>query len=253
MYINLSGLHVLLTGATHSIGHAIATKLGEAGATLTLQYYKKNKSAEELAHILSNDSRALQADLSDKKQLIAFFDKIIAEYSELEVLINNASQFVPSPLSATNEAWFENWTKNFALNLEASVYLCKRAIEHWRKKKIAGRIINISVLPPHITSTGEQLAYATAKAALKAFTHSLAQAVFADKIKIFTLMPPPLRNAEHLHFSKEAHSEQLNLAKPRDVAPMVAFLSSGLADYASGTVINMSHAQLQLSQTTHAK
>ena len=248
MYINLSGLHVLLTGATHAIGRAVAMKLGEAGATLALQYRGKSTEAEELAYTLGNNSRAFQADLSDKKQRATLFEKVFSEYSDVEVLINNASNYTPSPLSLSDDKWAESWHKNFVLNFEAVTHLSKRAVDFWRKKKIRGRIINISVLPPVVTNSGKELAYATAKAALESFTLSLSQATFADKIRAFVLQPPPLRKEQHLRFAKESTQSQTNLAKPRDIAPVVAFLCSGLADYASGTLINMSSAQLQLSQ-----
>ena len=87
MYINLSGLHVLLTGATHSLGKAIATKLGEAGATLALQYHTKRAQAEELAYTLSNNSRSFQADLSNRKQRSAFFDKVFSDTEKLKYLL----------------------------------------------------------------------------------------------------------------------------------------------------------------------
>ena len=248
MYINLSGLHVILTGATHSLGKAIAAKLGEAGATLALQYHSKGTQAEELAYTLSNNSRAFQVDLSNRKQRTTFVDKVLGEYGEVEVLINNASQYTPSALSLPEEKWLESWQKNFALNFESVSYLSKRVVDFWRKKKITGRIINISILPPTITSSGEELAYTTSKAAMEAFTCGLSQAVFSSRIKTFTLLPPPFRSEQHLRFSKENNREQVNLPKPRDIAPVVAFLCSGLADSASGTVIDMSKARLQLGQ-----
>ena len=250
MYINLSGLHVLLTGATHSLGKAIATKLGEAGATLALQYNSKRAQAEELAYTLSNNSRSFQADLSNRKHRTAFVDKVFSEYNEIEVLINNASHYTPSSLSLSDEKWFESWQKNFALNFEAVSYLSKRAVDFWRKKKITGRIINISILPPSVTSSGEELAYTTAKAAIESFTCSLSKAVLSSRIKAFTLLPPPFRAEQHIRFAKEESREMINAPKPRDIAPVVAFLCSGLADSASGTVIDMSTARLHLGDTT---
>lgn len=248
MYINLSGLHVLLTGATHSIGQVIATKLGEAGATLGLQYHKKNTKAEDLAYALGNSSRTFQADLSNKEQLVKFTNTIFAEFSDIEIIVNNLSHYTPTPFSLNHKDWFEAWQKNITLNLEATAYLTKEAIEHWRKRKTAGRIINIRKPLPHTSDEGTELAYISTKAATEAFFHNLSKSILPDKIRIFTLILPNLRSEEHKRFSKDPKDPQtITLPKPKDIAPMVVFLCSGLADPASGTTINMSAAQTQLA------
>ena len=248
MYINLSGLHVLLTGATHSIGRVIATKLGEAGATLALQYHKKNTQAEELAYALSNNSRAFQADLSNKEQLTTFTQTILTEFSDIEIIVNNLSHYTPSPFSLSHEEWFKAWNKNTALNLEATAYLAKKATEHWRKRKTTGRIINISMPLPPTSDEGAELAYITTKTATETFLYNLSKAVLSDKIRVFNLILPALRSEEHRRFSKDSKTDaQLLLPKPKDVAPTVVFLCSGLADHASGTTINMNNAYPRLT------
>ena len=73
MYINLSGLNILVTGASKGIGKAIATKLAEAGATIAIHYNKNVREAENLAHVLGNESSVFQADLSSKEGVIKLF------------------------------------------------------------------------------------------------------------------------------------------------------------------------------------
>ena len=201
MYINLSGLHVLLTGATHSVGKVIATKLGEAGATLALQYHKKNTEAEELAYALSNNSRAFQADFSKKDQLVSFTETILTEFSDIETIVNNLSHYTPSPFSLSHNEWHDAWNKNLALNLEASAYLTKKAIEHWRKQRTSGRIINISMPLPPISTTGDELAYISTKTAAEAFFHQPLKSCPSRQNKnLHTHSPlPSQRRTQSLH------------------------------------------------------
>jgi len=70
MYINLSGLNILVTGASRGLGKAIATKLAEAGATIAVHYNKNMNDAESLAQVMGNESKAFQADLSDSGEAV---------------------------------------------------------------------------------------------------------------------------------------------------------------------------------------
>ena len=246
MYINLSGLPILITGATHELGQTIARKLGEAGATLILQYAKKAPQAEELVHILSGNSCCFQANFLNKKELVQFVDQLFIEAPDTEVFINNASFTLPSPTSLSDEKWFEYWRNIFALNLEAPAFIAKRFIEHWKKRKMQGRIINVSLPLSVDEHIAEHLIYSTAKSAFRNFTQTLSQITFEKNIRTFTVVPPPLRSSDHLYFAKDSGKVSAHLPKARDIAPLITFLCSGMADHATGTVIDMSQAH-QLS------
>ena len=75
MYINLSGLTILVTGASRGIGKSISTRLAEAGATVAVHYNKSVNKAEALAHSLGNDSQSFQADFAKLEDVVKLFDK----------------------------------------------------------------------------------------------------------------------------------------------------------------------------------
>ena len=77
MYINLSGLNILVTGASRGLGKAISTKLAEAGATIAVHYNKNMNDAESLAQILGNESKAFQADLADPGEAVKLFERVV--------------------------------------------------------------------------------------------------------------------------------------------------------------------------------
>ena len=99
MYVNLSGLNVLVTGASRGIGKAVASKLAEAGATVAVHYNKNVREAENLAHVLGNDSQPFQADLSKADEVNSLFDRVIGEFGSLEILINNAGVAIDTPIN----------------------------------------------------------------------------------------------------------------------------------------------------------
>ena len=243
MYINLSGLVVLITGGNTGLGKAIAMRVSESGATVALQYAKANAESEEVLQSLGQ-ARGYTSDLSLAKAPSQLFAEVVRDMGTVDVLINSATVYRALSLQESDGAWYEVWRQSLAVHLEANALLCKQAITHWRKNKLPGRIINISTPEIDLSEKIENLAYWVSKKSIESFTQGLAQATHADKIRLFTLIPPHMREEKHLHFSNKNKEtpNQPHKGTPRDAAPLVAFLCSGLADYASGSTIDMSVA-----------
>ena len=111
MYINLSGLNILVTGAGKGIGKAIATKLAGAGAAIGVYYNESTREAESLTSILENQSRPFQADLSKMGEASKLFERVSLEMGSVEILINNAGVAIPSKMDATEDDWLGKWNK----------------------------------------------------------------------------------------------------------------------------------------------
>ncbi|XOV92601.1 MAG: SDR family NAD(P)-dependent oxidoreductase [Bacteroidota bacterium] len=246
MYINLSGLNILVTGASRGIGKAIATKLAEAGATIAVHYNKNAREAENLAHVLGNESKAYQADFSKKGEAGKLFDRVILEMGSIEILINNAGIAKPAKIDVSEEEWLKVWDEVIQVNLNSTAILCKKAVEFFIKKKSAGRIINISSRAAFKGDKAEYMAYAASKAGIVSLTKSIAAAFGKDGIKAFGIAPGFVKTDMAKAFVDQFGEGEANgdlslerMTEPKDLAPLVTFIASGMADHSTGATFDI--------------
>ena len=246
MYINLSGLNILVTGASKGIGKAIATKLAEAGATIGIHYNESTREAESLASIIGNQSRPFQADLSKEGEAAKLFERAALEMGSIEILINNAGIALPSKMDAPEKEWVEKWDTTMMVNLTSPAILSKKAIEHFLKRRSAGRIINITSRAAFKGEKEEYIGYAASKAGLISLTHSLARNFGSEGIKAFSIAPGFVRTEmaqQYMQqFGEEYAKEDLaleRLTEAKDIAPLVTFIASGMADHATGSTFDI--------------
>ncbi len=246
MYINLSGLNILVTGASKGIGKAIATKLAEAGATIGVHYNESTREAESLASIIGNQSRAFQADLSKPGEAAKLFERVSLEMGSLEILINNAGVAVPAKIDESEKDWLDKWNTTMMVNLTSAAVLSKKAVEHFIKRRSAGRIINIASRAAFRGDKEDYIAYAASKAGLISLTHSIARN-FGDKgIKAFSIAPGFVRTEMAQEFIKQFGEEHAKgdialerMTETKDISPLVTFIASGMADHATGSTFDV--------------
>ncbi len=243
MKIDLSGKTILVTGASRGIGKGIAKGLANAGARVAVHYNKSTEVAEQLADKIGNGAKAFQANLQHPEACKQLFENVIEEFGRIDVLVNNAGIFFNSPLESTS--WLDDWNMTMDVNLRATGILSRLAILHFLNNK-RGRIINISSRAAFRGDNPEHLAYAASKAGMVALTKSIARGYGKDGICSFLIAPGWVKtdmNKETIErFGEESITKDLALnilTKPKDIAPMVVFLASGLADHATGTTIDI--------------
>ncbi len=246
MYINLSGLNILVTGASKGIGKAIATKLAEAGATIGVHYNESTREAENLASIIGNQSRAFQADLSQEGEAAKLFERAALEMGSIEILINNAGVAIPCKMDAPEKEWVEKWNMTMMVNLTSPSILSKKAIEHFIKRRSAGRIINIASRAAFKGEKEEYMAYASSKAGLISLTHSIARNFGKQGIKAFSIAPGFVRTEMAQEFMRQFGEDYAKddlalerLTEAKDIAPLVTFIASGMADHATGSTFDI--------------
>ena len=246
MYINLSGLNILVTGASRGIGKALATKLAEAGATIAVHYNKNVRDAENLAHILGNESKAFQADLSKKDEASKLFERVTLEMGSIEILINNAGVAKSVSVSSKDDEWTAAWDETMMVNLNSAAILSKKAVQHFLERKAAGRIINIASRAAFRGDEAEYIAYAASKAGLVSLTRSIAKSFGKEGVKAFVIAPGFVRTDMSQEFMQQYGEEHTKgdlalerLTEPKDIAPLVTFIASGMADHATGATFDV--------------
>jgi len=237
---DLSGKNILVTGASRGIGRAIALELVEHGARVIGHYRSSKVEAEKLSEQVGKNLVMMQANLAKRDHVRLLFDRAVAEFGHLDVIVNNAGIAISSDPDGDDEKWLDDWDLTQAVNLRALGYLCKLAIEHFKTNK-EGRIINISSRAAFRGDTPSYLAYAASKGGVVALTRSIARAYGKQNIKAFNIAPGFVMTDMAQDFVEQYGESFIKddlaldeLTQPEDVAHMVTFLSTGMGDHATG-------------------
>ena len=248
MNINLKGKKILLTGSSRGLGKAMAKTLISAGACVTVHYFRNQQKAEQLAEELGENALVIQADLTKPDDCICLFDQAVEKFGHLDVLVNNAGIAIKSLSTSTDEQFLLDWQTTLAVNITAVALLCRKAIAHF-KQRGGGHIINIASRSSFRGDEPEYLAYAASKGAVVPLTRTIARHYGKENIKAFIIAPGFVRT-DMAQQSIDEHGEDFvlndialpRLTEPEDVAPLIAFLASGMADHLTGTTIDINAA-----------
>ncbi len=139
---SLSGKVALITGAAHRIGAHIARLLHAEGADLALHYHRSHAAAEALQRELQGQRQGsvqlVQANLCDIPRLPALLDEVAGYHGRLDILVNNASSFYPTPLDEATEA---QWEELLGSNLKGPFFLTRAAASLLRASH--GAVVNL--------------------------------------------------------------------------------------------------------------
>ncbi|HEX8234048.1 MAG TPA: SDR family oxidoreductase [Caulobacteraceae bacterium] len=245
MQIDLSGKSVLVTGAGRGIGAAIARGMASAGARVAVHYGKSAEAAERLAAEIGGGAEAFAADLARPMEAEGLWRAVRERFGRVDVLVNNAGIAVASPLDQPTEDWVRDWDATMAVNLTAAAVLCREAVRDFARQG-AGRIVNIASRAAFRGDTPEYMAYAASKAGLVALTRTIARGFGKTGVTAFVVAPGFTRTEMAQDFiDRYGEAFAVNdlalarLTEPEDVAPTVVFLASGLADHATGSVVDI--------------
>lgn len=230
---------VLITGAAKRIGASIAQHLHEAGMNIIIHYNTSEKEALELVGKLNNIRAgsviAIQANLEKKESYKMLFNTALELNGNIDVLINNASAFYPTPLDSLNN---EQWNEMFNTNLKAPLFLSQLAAKSLRKNK--GCIINIADIHANKPLANHSI-YSVSKAGLIMLTQSLAKELAPD-IRVNAISPGAITWPEEMNNEmKKAildHTALKKIGTMKDISKAVLFLIND-ANYITGQVINI--------------
>jgi len=232
----------LVTGAARRVGADIARHLHGRGARLMLHYRNSAAAAAELAAELNRtrpQSAALHcADLGDLAALTNMVGKTVEAFGRLDVLVNNASTFFPTPVGSIDEA---NWNDIVDSNFKGPLFLCQAAAP--QLAMAGGCIVNITDIHAERPLRG-YVTYCAAKAGLLGLTRALAVDL-APQVRVNAVAPGAIvwpEDAERFPATERAAIVADSLLKrvgePADIARAVGFLMFD-APYVTGQVINV--------------
>jgi pteridine reductase len=228
----------LITGAARRIGASIARTLHAQGADVAIHYRESGEAANAVAADLNavraDSAATFAADLTDLASLNALVDDVRAWRSRLDILVNNASSFYPTPVGKITE---DQWDDLIGTNLKAPLFLSQAVLPALREAR--GVIINIVDVHSQRPLRNHTV-YGPAKAGLAMLTRSLAKDL-APEVRVNGVSPGAILWPENGMSSaaKDAILEQIPLGRqgtPEDIAGAVLFLAKD-ADYVTGQII----------------
>ncbi|EHK0945477.1 SDR family oxidoreductase [Citrobacter farmeri] len=238
----LTGKKVLITGGDSGIGRAVAIAYAREGADVAINYLPdEEEDAREVVALIKQAGRqavALPGDIRDE----SFCRQLVSQAAEslggLDILVNNAGrqQFCESIEDLTTEAF----DATFKTNVYAMFWITKAAIPHFQAGSV---IINTSSVQAYEPSE-ILLDYAQTKAAIVAFTKSLAKQLAPKGIRVNAVAPGPYWTAlQCCGGQPQEKIEQFGAnaplgrpGQPVEIAPLYVTLASAENSYTSGQV-----------------
>lgn len=228
--VKLFNQHVFISGGGKRLGRALALRMLERGARLTMTYRHSREDALSLVEAAKKKGRSAEAhflDLKKPETFQAFAQKTTEQFGPVTVLINCASDFYPTPLMKVNQA---DW-RNFAqVNLESHFFLVQAFLKSMQTGVILN-LVDINAEKPLRNFTP----YVTAKAGLWMLTKNLALEL-APRIRVNAISPGPVLLPEGFTDEQTARAKESTLLKrigsAEDIVEAAVFLIEN--DYMTG-------------------
>lgn len=239
MELQIKGKTGLVTGASAGIGRATAIALGKEGVRLAIAGRRHDK-LQEVAQIIRDAGgeapTLIVQDMMEDQAPVAIAEQVLGALGRVEILINNAGGSRPFKLESSEEQWNEALTLNFTRHRQLTHKLLNSMMEGgW------GRIINITGKSEPDGINGAFCA----KAAVHSWAKGLSREVGKKGITVNCIPPGRimsdqiLRNytPEYRAWQSEHEIPMGRYGEPEDIAALICFLASPLAQYITGTVI----------------
>ncbi len=244
-YPDLSDKVVLVTGAGHGIGRALANRFADQGALVAVNDVDIEAAADAAAAITAagGASLAVPCDVADSQQVANMFSQIEAHWSHVEVLINNAGLVGPMlHFFEADESW---WRRIVDVNLTGHFLCCHRAAPAMARAG-TGVIINMSsggATRAHRSFT----AYDATKGGIEAFTRALALDLGPYGIRVNALMPGSIDTSGLDAEQRALRGENVpmgRIGEPYDMTGPALFLASEESNYVTGDVLKVDGGML---------
>ncbi len=239
--MTLEGKTALVTGASKGIGQGIATRLGELGCGVVVNYNSDQAGAEQTVDAIrkaGGEAIAARASVAKSTEVDQMFDDAVAEFGTVDIVVNNAGTQVWAPFLELAE---EDWDRVIDTNLKGN-FLCTQRAGRLMKDSGGGRIVNIGsgcnkVAFPNLVS------YTASKGGIEQLTKVAAAELGQYGITVNCVAPGAILIERTKHEADDYEGKWSRLTPmnrighPADVAATVAFLCADEAEFITGQTI----------------
>jgi 3-oxoacyl-[acyl-carrier protein] reductase len=239
----LAGKVAVVTGASKGIGASIAEYLAADGASVVVNYASSKSGADAVVKRITEKGGkavAVQADVSQPKDISRLFAETKAAYGKLDILVNNAGVYEFLPLESVTA---EHFHKQFDLNVLGLLLTTQEAVKLFGAE--GGSILNISSISG-VMPVASASVYSATKAAVDAITVALSKELGPKKIRVNSLNPGMVET-EGLHsigldesdYRKKVESETPlgRIAQPEDIGRAAVFFASDDSGWVTGQTL----------------
>ncbi len=228
----------LVTGGASFLGRAISLKLAGEGFAVVLHYQNSLEKTKKLAVEISafgGETLMVKADLREPEQAGILVQKAVKKFKRLDLLVNNASLFSPTPMGSAS---LSQWRKTFNVNLFSPYFLSRGAAPALKKSK--GAIVNLTDIYGEHPILTNHSAYCASKAGLICVTRMLAREL-GPEIRVNAVSPGAIFIPKTYSPSRKkelvGRSALKRQGTPEEIAEAVYFLAAH--KFITGQVLNV--------------
>ena len=242
----LEGKRVLITGAATGIGRAAAIRFAEERASVAVNFVGDSEPAEtlieELTRIHPEGGHVLApADVADEDAVDSLFAGVVQAFDGLDILVSNAGIRI---FHEPHEAAIADYDAIMAVNLRGAFLCAQAAIQHFLDTSRPGVIVTTSSVQAAFTVGDDSIAYVMSKAGLTGMTRTLALRYGREGIRVNAVGPGAVTtpmNAQFVNAQELRRVERVipfgRVARPEEIASVIAFLASDEASYITGQTV----------------
>lgn len=242
--MDLKGKVAIVTGGNSGIGAAIVLALAKEGANIVIDYIAHPEATDELEKkvaALGDQAIGVKADVSKVGDLQNLIDSAVKKFGRIDVMVNNAGIETRTSVLDTTEDQYE---KVLEVNLKSAFFGTQIAAKQMIKQGGGGRVINITSVHEDWPMPGN-IAYCLSKGGVRMLTRTAAVELAQHGILVVGVGPGAVATPINLSTMKDPKlMEKLRnaiplgrMAKPEEIANVVAFLASDKASYVTATTI----------------
>lgn len=242
--MNLKGKVAIVTGGNSGIGASIVLELAKQGANIVIDYRSHPDATDALIKqvlALGDQAIGVQADVSKTKDLQMLVDEAVKRFGRLDVMVNNAGVETRTSLLDTTE---EEYEKVLQINLKSAFFGAQLAAKQMIKQGGGGRIINVSSVHEDWPMPGN-IAYCLSKGGIRMLTRTAGVELAKHNILVTGVGPGAVATPINISTMKDPElMKKLNaaiplgrMAKPEEIARVVAFLASDHSSYMTATTL----------------